>query len=190
MEKITLEKAKEILKKHTTEEHLFKHALAVSAAMGQMAEYFVEDKEEWEAVGYLHDVDFEKFPTEHCHHVKELLEPEGIDKIYIDAIISHGYGSCTTEVEPVTNMQKSLFTVDELTGIVMTTALMRPTGITDMEVKSVKKKYKDLKFAAGCNRDVINHGLEMLNLPLETVVERCILGMRKYQNELNIGVKQ
>ena len=98
--KLTLERAEEILKKHTTEEHLFTHALAVSSAMGAMAEHFGEDPEYWRAIGYLHDVDYEKFPEEHCKHVRELLAPEGVDEEDIRAIISHGYGLCTEEVKP------------------------------------------------------------------------------------------
>lgn len=104
--KLTLERAEEILKKHTTEEHLFTHALAVSSAMGAMAEHFGEDPEYWRAIGYLHDVDYEKFPEEHCKHVRELLAPEGVEEEDIRAIISHGYGLCTEEVKPETNLEK------------------------------------------------------------------------------------
>ena len=139
MAQLTLEKAKEILKKHVTEEHLFLHAQAVSAAMGAMAVHFGQDKAHWEAIGYLHDVDYEKFPAEHCHHVRELLEGEDIDEADIRAIISHGWGLCTDEAEPQSDMEKSLFTVDELTGIVMAYALMRPEKMNGMELKSLKK---------------------------------------------------
>lgn len=190
MAQLTMEKAKEILAKHVTEAHLFTHAIAVSAAMGAMAEHFGEDRAHWEAVGYLHDVDFEKYPEEHCHHVRELLEPEGVDEADIRAIISHGYGLCTEEAKPETNLEKSLFTVDELTGIVMTTALMRPTGISDMEVKSVKKKFKDKKFAAKCSREVILQGCEMLSLDLDTVLALTIEGMRAHMEELSLGPKE
>ena len=108
MSKLNLEKAKEILKKHTTELHLITHAQAVSAAMGAMADYYHENRDHWEAIGYLHDVDYEKYPDEHCHHVRELLEPEGLDEEDIRAIISHGWGLCTDESEPSTNLEKSL----------------------------------------------------------------------------------
>ena len=118
MSKLTLEMAKKILAQHTTEEHLFHHAAAVSAAMGAMAEAYGEDKEHWAAIGWLHDVDYEKYPNEHCHHVRELLEAEGVEEDDIKAIISHGYGITTDEVEPATNLEKSLFAVDELTGII------------------------------------------------------------------------
>lgn len=162
MSELTLARAKEILAKHTTEDHLFTHAVAVSAAMGAMADHFGEDKEHWEAVGYLHDVDYEKYPDEHCHHVRELLEPEGVPEEDIRTIISHGYGITTDEVKPESNIAKSLFTVDELTGIVQAYALMRPEGLDGMAVKSLKKKFKDKRFAAKCNRDIIKQGFAML----------------------------
>ena len=188
--KLTLEKAKEILKKHTTEEHLFTHALAVSSAMGAMAEHFGEDPEYWRAIGYLHDVDYEKFPEEHCKHVRELLAPEGVDEEDIRTIISHGYGICTDEVRPETDIQKSLFAVDELTGIVMACALMRPAGITDLEVSSLKKKFKDKKFAAKCSREIIKQGAEMLDMPLETLMELTIKGMKTEADALGLGAKE
>lgn len=188
--KLTLEKAKEILKKHTTEEHLFTHAIAVSSAMGAMAEHFGEDPEYWRAIGYLHDVDYEKFPEEHCKHVRELLAPEGVDEEDIRTIISHGYGICTDEVRPETDIQKSLFAVDELTGIVMACALMRPAGITDLEVSSLKKKFKDKKFAAKCSREIIKQGAEMLDMPLETLMELTIKGMKTEADALGLGAKE
>ena len=184
--KLTLAKAKEILPKHTTEEHLFTHAAAVSAAMGEMAEYFGEDKDHYEAIGYLHDVDYEKFPQEHCGHVAELLAGEDIDESDIRAIISHGTGLTVSNVEPVTNLEKSLYAVDELTGIVHAYALMRPEGFEGMTVKSLKKKFKDKRFAAGCKREVIAEGCEKLGLPLETVMECCIRGMSNHRDELGL----
>ena len=149
MAKLTMDKAERLIRANVTEAHLFTHALAVSSAMGAMAQHFGEDKAHWQAVGYLHDVDYEKFPSEHLAHTRELLKDEDIDEEDIRAILSHGYGICS-DVEPLTNMEKSLFTVDELTGIVQAASLMRPTGISDLEVKSLKKKYKDKKFAAKC----------------------------------------
>jgi len=189
MANLSIEKAKSILKKHVTEDHLFLHAQSVSAAMGAMAEYFNEDKEHWEAVGYLHDVDYEKYPEEHCHHVRDLLKDEGLDEADIRAIISHGYGICSEECKPITNLEKSLFTVDELSGIIMASALMRPSGIEDMEVKSLKKKFKDKSFAAKCNREIIKSGFEMLGLDSDIVMQCCINGMRAYKNRLGIGKK-
>ena len=184
METLTLAKAKEILAKHTTEQHLFTHAAAVSAAMEAMAEHFGEDKEHWAAIGYLHDVDFEKFPDEHCGHVRELLEPEGISAEDIDTIISHGYGLTKSDVKPETNCQKSLFAVDELTGIVHAYSLMRPEKFEGMSVKSLKKKFKDKRFAAKCNREVITKGAEDLGMELGELMELCIKGMSRHAEEL------
>ena len=189
MAKLTLDRAKELLQKHVTEQHLFIHALAVSSAMGAMAVHFGEDPEYWQAIGYLHDVDFEKYPEEHCLHVRELLDGEGLDAADIDAIISHGYGLCTNEIEPTTPMMKSLFAVDELTGIVMAAALMRPTGISDMEIKSLKKKFKDKGFAAKCNREVIQQGCDALGVPLEEVMALVISGMQQEADAMGIGPK-
>ena len=184
MEKLTLNKAKEILAKHTTEQHLFTHAAAVSAAMEAMAEHFGADKEHWAAIGYLHDVDFEKFPEEHCQHVRELLEPEGVSAEDIDTIISHGYGLTGADVKPETDCQKSLFAVDELTGIVHAYSLMRPEKFEGMSVKSLKKKFKDKRFAAKCNREVITKGAEDLGMDLGVLMELCIKGMSAHAEEL------
>ncbi len=182
--KLTLAKAKEILPKHTTEKHLFVHAAAVSAAMGAMADYFGEDKDHYAAIGYLHDVDYEKFPDEHCGHVRELLANEDIDEADIRAIISHGSGLTMSDVEPTTNLEKSLFATDELTGIIHAYALMRPEGFVGMTVKSLKKKFKDKRFAAGCKRDVIQEGCDKLGVPIETVMEYAIKGMTEHADEL------
>lgn len=190
MAKLTLERAKELLQKHVTEQHLLAHALAVSAAMGAMAEHFGEDAEHWKAIGYLHDVDFEKYPEEHCKHVRELLAAEDMEEGDIAAILSHGYGLCTDEVEPSTPLMKSLFAVDELTGIVMAAALMRPTGILDMEVKSLKKKFKDKGFAAKCDRAVIQRGCDNLGMDLGEVMALVIGGMQKETQALGIGPKE
>ena len=186
MGQLTLAKAKEILPKYTTEDRLCTRAAAVSAAMGAMAAIYGGDKDHWEAIGYLHDVDYEKYPNEHCHHVREFLAPEGVDEDDIKTIISHGYGLCTDEVIPTTDIEKSLFTVDELTGVVHAYALMRPEGITGMDVKGLKKKFKDKRFAAGCNRDVIKKGFEMLGLDQNVVMQACIDGMTEHKDELGL----
>ncbi len=189
MAQVTMEQAERLIKANVTEQHLFTHARAVRAAMGAMAEHFGADKAHWEAVGYIHDVDYEKFPEEHLAHTRELLAGEDIDESDIRAILSHGYGICT-DIEPQTDMEKSLFTVDELTGIVQAASLMRPTGITDLEVKSLKKKYKDKKFAAKCSREVIDRGCAMLNMPVEDVMAIVIKGMQAYADELGIGSRE
>ena len=185
MEKLTLEKAKEINATMVTEEHLILHAANVSAAMGAMADHFGEDKEHWEAVGFLHDYDYEKYPEEHLAHTEEPLRELGVPEEDIRAILSHGYSICT-DVEPLTNMEKSLFTVDELTGIVQAAARMRPNGIADMEVKSFMKKFKDKKFAAKCNRELIKKGCEMLGMDVREAAEICIKGMKEHAEELEL----
>ena len=152
--------------------------------MGAMAEHFGEDKEHWQAIGYLHDVDFEKFPAEHCLHVRELLEPEGVDEADIDTIISHAYGLHPVSVKPETSCQKSLYAVDELTGIVHAYSLMRPEKFDGMNVKSLKKKFKDKRFAAKCNREVITKGVEDLGMTLDDVMALCIKGMSEHADEL------
>lgn len=186
---LTLEKAKEINSKHVKEAHLQTHALAVSSAMAAMAERFGGDREHWAAVGYLHDVDYEKFPEEHCAHVRELLEPESVEEDDIRAIISHGWELCA-DVKPESDLEKSLYTVDELTGIISAASLMRPTGISDLEVKSLMKKFKDKKFAAKCSREVIQRGCELLSLPLAEVMELCIKGMRENAEALGLGPRE
>ena len=139
---LTIERAKELNDSQVSEEHLIIHAKNVMYAMGAMAEHFGEDREHWMAVGYLHDYDYEKYPDEHLQHTEEPLLDAGVPTEDVRAIMSHGWGICT-DVEPITNMEKSLFTVDELTGIIQACARMRPLGITDLEVKSFMKKFKD-----------------------------------------------
>ena len=185
MEKLTLEKAKELNAKTVHEEHLLLHAANVSAAMGAMADHFGEDKEHWQAVGWLHDYDYEKYPEEHLKHTEEPLRAEGVPEEDIRAILSHGYSICT-DVEPVSNLEKSLFTVDELTGIVQAAARMRPAGITDMELKSFMKKWKDKRFAAGCNRELILKGCEMLGMDIRDVADIVIQGMKEHAEELQL----
>ena len=163
---LTLERAKEINKEHITEESLVIHSLNVSYAMGAMAKHFGEDPEYWEAIGYLHDYDYQEFPEEHLQHTKDPLLAAGVSEEDVRAILSHGY-TIINDVEPVTNMEKSLFAVDELTGIIQACARMRPNGITDLEVKSFMKKYKDKKFAAKCNRELIAKGCEMLGMEVK-----------------------
>ena len=186
MEKLTLEKAKEINTTAVTEEHLLLHAANVSAAMEAMAEHFGADPEHWAAIGWLHDYDYEKYPEEHLQHTEEPLRALGVPEEDIRAILSHGYGICS-EVEPLSDLEKSLFTVDELTGIVQAAARMRPTGISDMELKSFMKKWKDKRFAAGCDRDLILKGCEMLGMDVRDVAEIVIRGMKAHAEELKIA---
>ncbi|MBQ7841130.1 MAG: hypothetical protein IJ390_11710 [Lachnospiraceae bacterium] len=183
---LTLSRAKELNATMVTEEHLIIHAMNVMAAMGAMARHFGEDEEHWMAVGYLHDYDYEKYPEEHLQHTEEPLLAAGVPKEDVRAILSHGYG-LVNDVKPLTNMEKSIFTVDELTGIIQACARMRPHGITDLEVSSFMKKFKDKKFAAKCNRDVIKQGCEMLGMEVKEVAAICIEGMKQYAAEIGLA---
>ena len=186
---LTLERAKALLDTTTTEEHLFLHAKNVMVAMGGMAKHFGEDAAHWMAIGYLHDYDYEQHPEEHLQYTEEPLREAGLEEDEIRAILAHGYG-ILNDVEPLTNMEKSLFTVDELTGIIQAAARMRPAGITDMEVSSFMKKFKDKKFAARCNRDLICRGCEMLGMDVKDVAAICIEAMKKNAQELQLGAKE
>lgn len=182
---LTLERAKELIANEITEHHLIIHSTNVMAAMGAMADHFGEDKDHWMAVGYLHDFDYEKYPEEHLKHTEEPLRAAGVPEEDIRAIMSHGYNICT-DVKPETNLEKSLFTVDELTGIIEACARMRPNGITDLSVKSFMKKFKTNSFAAGCNREIILSGCEMLGMDIREVAEICIEGMKPYAEEIGL----
>ena len=184
-EKLTLERAKELNAEMVKEHHLIIHSTNVMAAMGAMARHFGEDEEHWKAVGYLHDYDYEKYPEEHLQHTEEPLRAAGVPEEDIRAILSHGY-TIRNEVKPETNMEKSLFTVDELTGIIEAASRMRPAGITDLNVKSFMKKFKDRKFAAKCNRDLILKGCELLGMDVKEVAEICIEGMKPYAAEIGL----
>ncbi len=182
---LTIERAKKLNDSRVTEHHLIIHAKNVMYAMGAMADHFGESREHWMAVGYLHDYDYEKFPEEHLKHTEKELLAEGIDPADVRAILSHGYGICT-DVKPETDMEKSLFTVDELTGIIQACARMRPNGISDLEVKSFMKKFKDKKFAAKCDRELIVRGCEMLGMDVAAVAEICIEGMKPYAADIEL----
>lgn len=186
MEKLTLEEAKRLNATMVTEEHLLLHALNVCYAMGALARHFGENEEHWMAVGMLHDYDYEKYPDEHLKHTEQPLLEAGVPAEDVRAILSHGYGICT-DVEPLTDMEKSLFTVDELTGIIQACARMRPLGLADLEVKSFMKKFKDKKFAAKCDRELILKGCEMLGMDIKDVAEICIEGMRPHAAELGLA---
>ena len=185
---LTLNRAAELLAATTTEEHLFLHAKNVMAAMGGLAKHFGEQEEHWMAIGYLHDYDYEKYPEEHLAHTAEPLREAGLTEEEIRAILAHGYGHIN-DVEPQTNLEKSLYTVDELTGIVQAAARMRPLGITDMEISSFMKKFKDKKFAAKCDREVIRQGCQMLGLEVKEVAEICINAMKNHAEMLQLGPK-
>ena len=185
---LTIERAKELLSTTTTQEHLFLHAKNVMVAMGGLARHFGEDANHWMALGYLHDYDYEQHPDEHLRHTEQPLKDAGLTDDEVRAILAHGYGLCS-DVEPITNLEKSLFTVDELTGIIQAAARMRPAGITDMEISSFMKKFKDKKFAAKCNREVIQQGCQMLGMEVKDVAAICIEAMKEHAQELQLGPK-
>lgn len=181
------EKAMSVLKQYNKNESLIRHGIAVEAVMRYFAQEAGEDAEYWGAVGLLHDVDYEMYPEEHCKKAPELLRAAGYDEDFIHAVISHGHGICV-DAEPVLYMEKVLFAVDELTGLINAAALMRPSkSVMDMEVKSVVKKFKDKSFAAGVNREVILEGCKNLNMELNDVIQKCILGMRTVAAEIGLG---
>ncbi len=174
----TLEQAEELVKRYNSEPFHIQHAETVSRVMGELAKEFDPERVDfWAAVGMLHDIDFELYPEQHCVKANELLHELDIDEDMIHAVISHGYGICI-DVEPQLYMEKVLYAVDELTGLIGAVALMRPTGLEGMEVKSVKKKFKDKKFAAGCSRDVIIRGAEMCGWELDELISRTVNAMR------------
>lgn len=181
---ISQEAAVELLKKYNQEKFHLIHGATVSGVMIWFAKElgYSDDAEFWEIVGLLHDVDFEQYPEEHCIKAPELLKEAGVSDEAIHAICSHGY-KLTVDIEPVHEMEKVLYAVDELTGLIGAAALMRPSkSVQDMEVKSVKKKYKSANFAAGCSREVIERGADMLGWELSDLIQKTILAMRSCEN--------
>lgn len=177
---LTREQALELLKKYNKESFHIQHALTVEGVMRWYAKElgYAQEEEYWGITGLLHDIDFELYPEEHCKKAPELLREAGVGEDMIYAVCSHGYGLCSEE-EPKHEMEKALFATDELTGLIWSCALMRPSKSTmDMEVKSLKKKFKDKKFAAGCSREVISQGAEMLGWELDDLFDMTIQAMR------------
>lgn len=178
--------ALQLLKEYNKNESLLKHAYAVEAVMRHFAELAGEDKDYWGNIGLLHDLDYERYPNEHCIMTEKILKEKDVSPDIIRAIMSHGYGMCT-EVVPERYMEKVLYTIDELTGLVTATVLMRPDkSIAGLEVKSVVKKFKTPKFAAGVNRSVILEGCQMIEMELDQVIYETIEGMRKSANEIGL----
>ncbi len=183
------EKAVELLKKYNKEEFHIRHAFTVEGVMRHFAKELGYNEDFWGIVGLLHDVDFEKYPEEHCKKAPELLKEIDAPEEMVHAICSHGYGICS-DIEPKHEMEKILFATDELTGLIWAATKMRPSKSTkDMEVSSLKKKYKDRRFAAGCSREIISQGAERLGWTLEELFEKTILAMRtcedKIEEEIN-----
>ena len=183
---ITREQAFELLKQYNKELFHIQHALTVEGVMKWYAQElgYGEDAEYWGIVGLLHDIDFELYPEEHCIKAPELLRTAGVGDDIIHAVCSHGY-SLTVDVKPEHEMEKVLFAVDELTGLIGAAALMRPSkSVQDMELKSLKKKYKSSSFAAGCSREVIEQGAELMGVPLEELLQNTIYAMRSCEKEV------
>lgn len=182
---ITKEQAWETVRKYNKDKFHLQHALTVGKVMKQFALEAGEDAEYWEIIGMLHDVDFELYPEQHCQKAPEMLREAGADDGVIHAVCSHGYGLCS-DVKPELPMEKILFATDELTGLIGAAALMRPSkSVQDMELKSLKKKFKDKSFAAGCSRDVIRQGAEMLGWELDELLSKTLEAMRACEAELN-----
>ena len=182
---LTREQALALLQKYNKEAFHIQHALTVEGVMRWFAQENGEDAEFWSLCGLLHDIDFEVYPEEHCKKAPELLAEVNASSEMVHAICSHGYGLCC-DVEPVLLMEKIMFTVDELTGLIGAAARMRPSkSVMDMELSSLKKKFKDKKFAAGCSRDVIKQGADMLGWTLDEVLDKTILAMRSCEATIN-----
>lgn len=193
MNTITRENAFELLRKYNKDPFHLQHAITVEAVMKWFAneEGYEDEAEYWGIVGLLHDIDFELYPEEHCLKAPDLLRDGGVSEDIIHAVCSHGYGitvgnGTTIEVEPVHQMEKVLFAVDELTGLIWSASLMRPSKSTkDMELKSLKKKYKSKGFAAGCSREVIERGASMLGWELDVLLEKTLKAMSETEDEIN-----
>ena len=166
--------------------HHLAQALAVEGVMRYMAVKSNEDQEKWGIIGLIHDLDYEMYPEQHCTMTKKILEENGWPEDYIRAVLSHGWG-LVTDVEPVTRLEKTIYAIDELTGLVATSALVRPSrSILDMESRSVRKKWSDKRFAAGVDRSVIEKGAAMLGVSLDDLIMDCIMGMRSVAEEIGL----
>jgi putative nucleotidyltransferase with HDIG domain len=175
-----------LLKEFNQSESLIKHALAVEGVMRHFARQRGEDEEKWGIVGLVHDLDYEKFPDQHCRKTEEILRQRGWPAELIRAVVSHGWGICS-EVKPESDLEKVLYAVDELTGLVTTSALVRPSkSVLDMEASSVKKKWKDKRFAAGVDRSIIERGAAMLGMDLTALITETISGMRTVAEEIGL----
>ncbi len=189
---INRQEAFELLKKYNKEEFHIQHALTVEGVMRWYAQElgYEDEIDYWGITGLLHDIDFEMYPEEHCQKAPDILRDAGVGEDMIYSICSHGYGICS-DIEPQLDMEKVLYAVDELTGLIWSAALMRPSkSVMDMEVRSVKKKFKDKRFAAGCSRDIIRNGAEELDWDLDELFEKTILAMRSCEASVNEEMAQ
>ncbi|MBC3516343.1 HDIG domain-containing protein [Neobittarella massiliensis] len=184
------EEALALLKTYTHTEELINHALSVEGVMRHFARLYGQDEELWGAVGLLHDLDYEQWPDEHCQKCVELMHGAGIDESFIRAVVSHGYG-LVSDTAPESDLEKVLYTIDELTGLITACALVRPShSVMDLELKSLKKKFKSKAFAAGCDRKVILRGCEMLGKEPDWVMAEAIAGMREIADTIGLGMAQ
>jgi putative nucleotidyltransferase with HDIG domain len=186
MNKPTREDGLTLFKKYNKSESLYRHALAVEGVMRYMARKHGEDEEMWGVIGLIHDLDYEMYPEQHCKMTEVIMREEGWPEEYIRAVISHGYGICS-DAEPLTLLEKTLFAVDELTGLVTTSALVRPSkSVLDMEARSVRKKWTDKRFAAGVDRSVIERGAANLGVELDDLIAGTIMGMREVADAIGL----
>ena len=182
----TREEAMALLRQYNKNESLIKHAMAVEGVMRYMARKRGEDEEKWGVIGLIHDLDYEQFPDQHCKKTEEILKENDWPEDYIRAVVSHGWGICS-DVKPESEMEKVLYAIDELTGLVVTSALVRPSkSVMDMKAKSVKKKWKQKQFAAGVDRSIIEKGAEMLGVELSELITDTIMGMREVAEEIGL----
>ena len=182
----TREETLTLLKQYNKNESLIKHAMAVEGVMRYMARKRGEDEEKWGVIGLIHDLDYEQFPDQHCKKTEEILRENDWPEEYIRAVISHGWGICT-DIKPESEMEMVLYAIDELTGLVVTSALVRPSkSVMDMKAKSVKKKWKQKQFAAGVDRSIIEKGAQMLGVELSELITDTIMGMRDVAEEIGL----
>ncbi len=182
----TREQAFALFRKYNNSESLTKHALAVEGVMRYMARKAGEDEEKWGIIGLIHDLDYEMYPEQHCRMTEKILRENNWPEEYIRAVLSHGW-ELASDVKPETRLEKTIYAIDELTGLVATSALVRPTrSVLDMEPKSVKKKWNDKRFAAGVDRSVIEKGAAMLGVTIDELISDCIMGMREVAEEIGL----
>ena len=175
-----------LFKKYNKSESLLKHALSVEGVMRYMAKKHGEDEEKWRIIGLIHDLDYEMYPDQHCIMTEKILKENNWPEEYIRAVLSHGWG-LASDVKPISLLERTIYAIDELTGLVATSALVRPSkSVMDMETRSVRKKWNDKKFAAGVDRSVIEKGAEMLGVNLDELITDCIMGMRTVAKEIGM----
>jgi len=186
----THEEALDLLRKYNKSESLLKHAFAVEGVMKYMARKAGEDEEKWGIIGLIHDLDYEMYPEQHCKMTEKILKENRWPEEYIRAVLSHGW-ELASDIIPVSKLEKTIYAIDELTGLVATSALVRPSkSVLDMEARSVRKKWNDKRFAAGVDRSVIEKGAAMLGVSLDELITDCITGMREVADKIGLGGKQ